>query len=463
MEKSSNIEDQVMNHLLRSYIKQQRPPEANCEGFDPDLASLYLERVLAEKEASRYEIHLFECSPCRNSVIALARFADQEAPFSLLAPVNDKQTKHAAIETEQKTVIASSPNWLERLQIFFSVFATPKFALGAAAAIVLAISIPFVISQKSENALNTPEKVAETSKPVEGENSNVIARAAAPDSGLLAGQVADKDQSASTARSNSGEPVSATKPSPSQVGADTGSASGGAGAPPPVTETTAGPEKKEAEKSAATSVAENKPGTEETTNARRAASEPPAAVAAAPAPAPKVAANEKKELARIEPEDALKIPKNDKDVASKTIKPGRSNGSVATADKPTGRTIRPGDPATQPPATSTGSARHKGVVSDKAKSYRDESDVRKERERASASRRIDNKTFWLIDDTWTDKDYKKDKELPVVTLIKESDVYREVLEKHSSLQKFFTRFAANEKVIVIYKGTVYRLMPRGSN
>ena len=83
MEKSSNIEDQVMDNLLRSYIKQQRQPEINCQGFDPDLASLYLERLLTEKETSRYEIHLFECSPCRTSVVALARFAEQEIPFQV--------------------------------------------------------------------------------------------------------------------------------------------------------------------------------------------------------------------------------------------------------------------------------------------------------------------------------------------------------------------------------------------
>jgi hypothetical protein len=455
MEKSGNIEDQVTDHLLRSYIKQQRQPEANCEGFDPDLASLYLERVLAEKEASRYEIHLFECSPCRNSVIALARFAAQETPFALAAPITDNQTIKSAVESEQKTVIEASPNWLERLQVFFGILATPRFALGAAAAIVLAISIPFVISQKGKNALNTSEKVAGTGKPVEGANSNVIAQAPPTGQGLLADQAANKDQAASSARSNSDERESPTKPSPSQVGAGTGSASGGAGAPATVADTNAAAEKKEAAKSDAASVAENKPRTEETVNAGRASEAP---VASAPAPAPKIA--ERRELPRIDTKDTLRIPENDRDAAAKTIKPGRSDGTVATANKPTGRTIRPGDASAQPPATSAESVRRKGVVSDKAKSYRDEGDVRKERERASASRKIDNKTFWLIDDTWTDKDYKKDKELPVVTLIKESDVYREVLEKSSSLQKFFTRFAANEKVIVVYKGTVYRLIPR---
>src|SRR2546423_14903167 len=81
IEKLNNSEDQAMHQLLKSFVKQQVKPELICEGFDADLASLYLEHVLTETETSRYEIHLFQCSPCRTSVIGLARLMEQEAPL----------------------------------------------------------------------------------------------------------------------------------------------------------------------------------------------------------------------------------------------------------------------------------------------------------------------------------------------------------------------------------------------
>jgi hypothetical protein len=448
MEKSANIEDQVMDNLLRSYLKQQKQPEINCEGFDADLASLYLERVLTEKETARYEIHLYECSPCRNSVVALAHFAEQEIPFTVTAPVTEKPAVNTLLASESKTVEESGTNWLESLKRFFALLITPRYALGAVAALVLAVSIPFVLSQKAGKTPDSQNKAASEAKSAEENSSGLVAQTPA----MAGGAPADlKREPVSPAVNNSASsPEGANHPASGQAGSGSGSANGDSVPIVPVVDVPRETEKKEVAKSDSTTVAENKTATEETA---KKAGEPPI-VASVAQPAPR--AIERRELPRIEAEEALKLPKNDKDTASKTLKPGTSDGSVASASRPTGPTIRPQDGAVKPPASSTDSGGRS--LADKGKSLRAESDARKERPHASASRKVDNKTFWLIDDIWTDKDYRKDKELPVVTLSRESDVYKEVLEKHSGLQKFFKGFAANEKVIVVYKGTVYRLM-----
>jgi hypothetical protein len=392
----------------------------------------------------------------------LARFAEQEIPLALTNPIEDKQTINAAIEAEAKTVVESSANWGARLKALLSVFATPRYALAGAAAIVLAISIPLLISQKGNNARNPSERAASTADSSRSDAPPQIAQAPAPSPGVVAYDKAGKDQPAQAVKNYSGEPESPATPSSSQAGAGTGTAAIGAAAPTPAAaegETAKDSKKEEAKRDTAT-VADSQARANEPAAAGVArTSEPSVAREAAP-PAPRVA--ERRDLPRIDSRDTLRVPDNDKDAPVKTLKPGRSDGTVATADKPTGATIRPGDPSAQPPATSTESGRRK-VMAEKAKSLRDESELRKERARASASRKIDNKTFFLIDDIWTDKDYRKDKELPVVTLSKESDVYKKLLQKHSSLQKFFTGFAANEKIIVVYKGTVYRLLPRDGN
>lgn len=453
MEKSGNIEDQVMDHLLRSYHKQQRPSEQNCEGFDPDLASLYLERVLTEKETARYEIHLYQCSPCRNQIVALAHFAEQDLSLAFASPVKEQAAINPAVAGESRKAPQTGSDWFIPLKQFLGLLTIPRFALAAAAAIVLAISIPLVISQRADKSAGSSDKMASTNQPAADGSEGLVARTTPPQ--LSPESAPSADQRVKEQVSNSKTPAASSegeaRPASEPVVTGSSSASGGAGVATPAVEVSVGPEKKEADKSEATKVAETKPRTEEPV-AR--ASETPA-VATAPQPAPRVA--DRRDLPRIDSEESLKLPKSDQDAASKTLKPGASDGSVATARTPAGRTIRPGDGSVKPPATSSDSG-GRGLT-DKSKSLRSESDVRKDRARASASRKVDNKTFWLIDDIWTDKDYRKEKELPTVPLTKGSDVYKEVLEKHSGLQKFFKGFAANEKIIVVYKGTVYRVVP----
>src|ERR1051325_6044421 len=127
MEKSNHIEDQAIDHLLKSYVRQQRQPASVCAGFDPDLASLYLERVLAEAETSRYESHLSQGSPCRSSVVALARLIEQEVPVKVSESVEDPQTSQAISEKTAPTVGSPTVGLSGRLRAFLGLLATPRY------------------------------------------------------------------------------------------------------------------------------------------------------------------------------------------------------------------------------------------------------------------------------------------------------------------------------------------------
>ena len=60
---------------------------------------------------------------------------------------------------------------------------------------------------------------------------------------------------------------------------------------------------------------------------------------------------------------------------------------------------------------------------------------------------------------WTDRDFKPAKEIPAVTLIRDSEVYKSALEKQPGLKVFLASFASDERVIVVYKGVVYKVVP----
>jgi hypothetical protein len=76
-----------------------------------------------------------------------------------------------------------------------------------------------------------------------------------------------------------------------------------------------------------------------------------------------------------------------------------------------------------------------------------------------AERQIRSKKFLWKDGTWTDKDFDPDKGLPVVTIIRDSNVYNEVITKHAGLKPYLTAFES-ERAIIVYKGTVYKLIPQ---
>ena len=76
-------------------------------------------------------------------------------------------------------------------------------------------------------------------------------------------------------------------------------------------------------------------------------------------------------------------------------------------------------------------------------------DVRKD-----AVRRVDVKTFYLIDGVWTDSEFKADAHLPETKLSFASEEYFALLKQQPKLASYF---ALGERVVVVFEGRVYRV------
>jgi Ca-activated chloride channel family protein len=72
----------------------------------------------------------------------------------------------------------------------------------------------------------------------------------------------------------------------------------------------------------------------------------------------------------------------------------------------------------------------------------------------SGVRKVADKTFYLRDGVWTDADFKADAKLPETALVFGSDAYFDLLKRERKLAEFF---ALGERVIVVYKGHLYRV------
>ena len=70
------------------------------------------------------------------------------------------------------------------------------------------------------------------------------------------------------------------------------------------------------------------------------------------------------------------------------------------------------------------------------------------------------KKFSFRDGAWTDKDFDPNKDLPVVTIIRDSNTYKELISKRAGLRSIMERFTPAERAIIVYKGTVYKLIPQ---
>lgn len=465
MEKLNQIEDEAVDILLRRYGRQQARSVASCEEFDPEIVSLYIERVLTAAETTRLESHLSGCRPCRQSIVMLTQLAQSET--ALIAAAASETTAAASGNLPVITQADDSRrNWLAGLKALLLPLTTPRLALAAVAIIALSVSVPFYFSEKAPSPSTATftggsEGVAASSP---AGNPSPTPNASA-DTGDTAARVANGEVSNQTIAqrpvANAGsQSATSTTPAETTGKAMTESAptaiSRAAEAPKAASSNTLGPfatstpttaERRENEGRAAEKQdAAAKPTTAD--DQRR--SENTVAAAAAPPGA----ASEKK-LEKIDPAAARKLPEADAEsVSSTTIKRG-VNDTVA-ANRPEPRAIRPKDNVAQPPAPPADPIKNKSL-SGSGRFYPASGE---NRERAASSRKIRKKTFFLINDVWTDKDFKKDKELPVITLIKDSDVYKEVVAKRPDLLPLFSGFAASEQAIIVYKNTVYKLIPQ---
>ena len=80
--------------------------------------------------------------------------------------------------------------------------------------------------------------------------------------------------------------------------------------------------------------------------------------------------------------------------------------------------------------------------------------VLKENTRTDAVKRVAGKTFYLIDNVWTDSEFKAETRLPETVLVFGSDEYFALLKQHPKLANYFS---LGERVIVVLEGRVYRV------
>jgi len=78
----------------------------------------------------------------------------------------------------------------------------------------------------------------------------------------------------------------------------------------------------------------------------------------------------------------------------------------------------------------------------------------KEELKSEALRRVEGKTFYLIDNVWTDSEFKADSGLPETKIAFGSEEYFALLKQVPKLGSFF---ALGERVVVVFEGRVYRV------
>lgn len=425
-------EDRVIDNLLRANTRGRSGAPTSCREFDPDLANAYIERSLTASERAGYERHLSECHPCRSSMVALARMAEAEAaPAALAQPVRE-------------------PGRFATLKSLFTAPILPRVAAAALAVIVLAISIPLLISRKDStpSPAATPSEAAVDQK---AESVDKLKQASAPASeGFNAKQGTTPTPEAARPTKSEQENI---QPAQNEIAlakqppAEPDSAATGARAirnEPPQ------PDKVEASRAG------------ESTSQERKTESDALLIAKDQPPAPPPPASEQKPLEQIDADKARRLPRRDNDAASMMIRPGRTDGAPG-AEK--ARAIRPNDAiATTPRSEAAGSGTQRGLAAPSPRAMREREDASNSSSARGGStlRKVGSKKFWLSKDTWMDKDYNPNKEMPEVTVERDSDIYKELLTKRSGLKLYLIGFGEGERAVFVYKGTVYKLIPQNS-
>ena len=393
MKPSGKIKDRAIGNLLRAQISKPSNPHQACTQFDPDLANAYVERKMTGPSRAGYETHLSECAPCRQAVVALARFAAAER-----APIS-------ASEASRRI------SWLSSVEAMVRGLSAPQLAMAAAAVVVVAISLPVLLSRNQNDRALLAPSVTETS-------AGEIAQAESPQVSPAAKISPEKSGSL-----KSDDAKEANKPESNGLLAAN----------------------KEREDRAAS--AELKKTTPE--NAPQAIDETQRKAenqVTPQAPAQPVQAAPETQQAKVE-SDRIREQQG-KDAAQ----PKPSPAEEQDADKEKSRRA---ESAAAPPPPSGLSRSRSGV----GKLGLRDSSGEAVRPRADY-RELRGKKFFLVDGTWTDKDYSPDKDLPIITLVRDSNVFKELLAKRSSLKPYVTFFGETERAIIVYKGTVYKLIPQ---
>ncbi|HVF89620.1 MAG TPA: hypothetical protein VNH22_06100 [Blastocatellia bacterium] len=424
----SKTEDGEIDCILRAHAGRRGEHGFICREFDPDYASAFVEQSLTPGEQSRYEDHLAACHPCRSSVIALARLADADADRSRAelepAPALDERARSA-----RGGLGAWLGGWLGPVSVRHLVPAAVAF-------LIVAVSLPLLLLRKDSRPETARAGVATTQEQSAGGQTKDGA-------GLASSKPDEKTEIARAEPAKASEPAASNRPQPATE-APAKESDGAAltdqpapAAPPKMEQVASAPIAEETSRDVAGSVQRPSQPSE-------------------PAPAPEAAETK---LARIDETSSLRVPGDSKGSAEMiVVKPGVYSGSQSSGRITTG-TITPKD-AIAPISSSSADAMRRGLARGNPEA---ESRARNSSEaarlRGTATRKIGSKTFWLVKGVWTDKKYNSGREQAEITVVRDSDIYSDLMAKHGGLKVFFTAFPSDERVTVVYKDTVYKLVP----
>ncbi len=430
----SKTQDQAIDNLLRARGAEQPGPHQVCQEFDPDLANTYVEHAMAPAESARYERHLSVCTPCRRDVTALARLAWAETPAPLAAP-----------SVARRPILAG----------LFGRLSAPQWAMATAAVLLIALSVPVLMSwrgAKTDLAQNSVDESTGAAIPASPQ-SNAGASASAA---LLEGAGSPGATSGAGARQLASDQTQPRQVTVDAIGAARASQPGqAAGAATDALAKTEVAEQRPQETTVTQTQAAPTPVTDSLT--RQSDTQTQSGLQSQPA-SPQQQPGEQP-LPQINREQVARLPETSKDSAQvTTLRQGRADGDGRVGKEETIRSDR----GFTPPNEAEGKRKARGSLADQpgamaiADSRRAERDSTKRLE----ERKSNGKTFWLRDGVWTDKNYNPAKKKLVVPVLRDSDTYNQLLAKYPDLKRYLASFQSGERIIVVYKDVVYKIDPQ---
>ena len=430
---SGKTTDRGFDNLLRSHIRRTGLSEAVCPRFDPDLAAAYVEHALTAPERKRFELHISNCHACRVAIVALARAVETDSLQS-------------SVTGERRTDLRARSSFLESIRAGFSVVGSPRWAAVAVALGVVAVTVPLLVFRGGLRASN--------------HQLSADARVTAPEPlPAIESQNAERDAAKATAAGSSA--VSASPPRASRERSTAPVAR-------PVLLKDDATNADEAPSSITVADARNskkvEPGNAGAEEGRVKEPEEKPQPAAPGTVAQQRLDDTARSQERISKDDVLRIPPEEGRAATVTkLKPGVVDLTRKTEPDRVA-TITPKDG--EAPATKGSDGDTRGTLSRRAGSGTSAGRALVDSETARArlpQRKLGKKTFWLSKGVWTDADYNPSDSLPIVTVVKDSDVYREMLEKNNKLRTFLTGFPGSERAIIVFKGMAYKLVPQSDS
>lgn len=400
--------DGAVDSLLRAYVSRSgnRTGNRECSEFDADLANAYIERNLIPASRSRYEQHLSECSACRKNVVALVRLVEAETRPVISARADRRPAG---------SPVFGVTSWALRA----------RWAMAAAAVIVLAISLPLLLTRHTGRVTQDGFQAAPESQAAD--NTQAVN---SPEQSLAANIKQPSVSSPESQKPSEKRPVDAV----AAAGAAPSQQPAGAGG----------------DRVASNSKLEAKTEPKPAETPGVAGFQPGSEVAAGQTP------QEKRQEKRTDQDASLSARQQQpsKDTAAADTKAGADEQDKEKARAKT--QVAESAAAVPPPAAPSAKA-GKMKRSPAMRALRDSASTEAVR---PTEKRVGNKRFSLKDDTWTDKDFDPDKDLPIVTVIRDSNVYSELLAKQVGLKPYLGGFPPAERAIIVYRGTVYKLIPQ---